>query len=58
MDNTLFGEVQKAKPNAEKKTHLRLKAEKDYFEALNMVKFLELLEPSPFAEIFFHTIKY
>nr|POF09038.1 hypothetical protein CFP56_14979 [Quercus suber] len=37
LDNTLFGEVQKAKPNAEKETHLRLNAEKDYFEALNMV---------------------
>lgn len=58
MDDTLFEELQKTKTNAEKETHMRLKAQRDYFEALNMVKFLELLEPCPFVEIFFHTIKY
>ena len=56
MDGTTYGELHEARANIEKGINLSLKAERDNFEkALRMVKFLELLEPFPPVENFFHT---
>ena len=56
MDGTFYGELHETRANIEKGTNLSLKAERENSEkALRMVKFLELLEPFPLVENFFHT---